>query len=664
MASLSREIPLGKKVAVLVIDAQNYCWVKGRGIWAGAEEAGAPSDYYWESVSAATCKIAAILKAARFGNRAERVFTVIEALTSDGRDLSLDYKISKLGVSKGSWEAQVVEGLAPVGDEIVLPKGSSSVFCSTNASYILRNLGVEQLVVVGGLTDQCVESAVRDACDEGFLVTLVTDACVTHSAERHANSLEAVKGYCRRRTAAEVVAELSGAARGAPSAARRALAAAGEGPVYVRFEVVDLNGKALNKTVPSKHAFDGVYMYSGALAMGADSRILTFPTCVGDAGCPNWKLAPDWSTLQRLPWASSSTRTVFRVYCDVLKHSVAPLGACPRVACRSALGALEEAHGLRVLAASELEFVVFKGDAPHFGGVDIFSTLQFVKTEDLAYAIAEDMAEVDVDVRTLNTEYGDGQLEITFSPKFGVAAGDDASTFKTGVKELAYRRGLAATFSSKPFGGPRGVGNGGHFNFSLWRSEDEPATHAADDETGLCATAKHFLAGVLAHARGIEALAAPTPGCYARHGNWAPTKADWGKDDRTACVRVKADPQGAPDAAYFEYRAPSAAANAYLVLAGLAAAGADGIDRKLQLPGPKDPDAPKLPTSLPEALDALKADTVLAAVLGDDFLAWFDGVKRAEVAFVDRSIERFRADGDAEDVAIQKAWNDLYFQFV
>ena len=116
------------------------------------------------------------------------------------------------------------------------------------------------------------------------------------------------------------------------------------------------------------------------------------------------------------------------------------------------------------------------------------------------------------------------------------------------------RRGLAATFASKPFGGPRGVGNGGHLNISLWRGED-PATgelRRGPRDDGLSTTAKHFIAGVLAHARGLEALAAPTPGCYARHGNWAPTRADWGHDDRTVCVRVKS--RGcAPGDAYVEY---------------------------------------------------------------------------------------------------------------
>ena len=140
--------------------------------------------------------------------RAEVVYTVIECLTLDGRDRSLDYKISGLFAAKGSEEAQVIDDLAPLDNEIVIPKTSSSLFNSTNFDYVLHNLGVEYLVVMGILTDQCVETTIRDGCDRGYLMTVVEDACAADSVDRHAASLAGIKGYCRRRTTAEVVAEL------------------------------------------------------------------------------------------------------------------------------------------------------------------------------------------------------------------------------------------------------------------------------------------------------------------------------------------------------------------------------------------------------------------------------------------------------------------------
>ena len=138
----------------------------------------------------------------------EVMYTVIESLTKDGRDRSLDYKISGIFAAKGSWEAEVIDELAPGDDDIVIPKTSSSLFNSTNCEYVLRNLGVEYVMVMGMMTDQCVETAVRDGCDRGFLMTLVDDACATYSEQRHREALVGFKGYCRVRTTAQLVEEL------------------------------------------------------------------------------------------------------------------------------------------------------------------------------------------------------------------------------------------------------------------------------------------------------------------------------------------------------------------------------------------------------------------------------------------------------------------------
>src|SRR5262249_26110742 len=86
--------------------------------------------------------------------------------------------------------------LAPAADDIVLPKTSSGVFNSTNIDYVLRNLGIETLIVAGIMTDQCVDMAVRDAADRGYLVTCVGDACAAATEERHAAALRAFGGYC------------------------------------------------------------------------------------------------------------------------------------------------------------------------------------------------------------------------------------------------------------------------------------------------------------------------------------------------------------------------------------------------------------------------------------------------------------------------------------
>lgn len=138
----------------------------------------------------------------------EIVYTVIESLTRDGRDRSLDHKLSNIHIPRGSHLAKVIDLVAPHEDDIVLPKTSSGIFNSTNVDYVLRNLGVENLIVVGFLTDQCVDMAVRDGADRGYYVICANDACATYTDERHATGLRAFGGYCRLQSVDEVLADI------------------------------------------------------------------------------------------------------------------------------------------------------------------------------------------------------------------------------------------------------------------------------------------------------------------------------------------------------------------------------------------------------------------------------------------------------------------------
>jgi ureidoacrylate peracid hydrolase len=208
---LSREIPLApRESAVLFIDVQNFAAKRQGAEFKDIPEAEFQAKYGWyfETLKNRAIPNMQRLQAACRKAKIEVMYTTIESLTKDGRDRSLDYKITGFNVPKDSWDGKVIDELAPADDEIWLPKSSSSVFVSTHIDYILRNLGVKQLVLSGIVTDQCVESAVRDACDLGYLVTQVTDACATYSQERHDNSLRAIKGYCRQRTTDQVIAEL------------------------------------------------------------------------------------------------------------------------------------------------------------------------------------------------------------------------------------------------------------------------------------------------------------------------------------------------------------------------------------------------------------------------------------------------------------------------
>ncbi|MDT7953010.1 MAG: isochorismatase family cysteine hydrolase [Acetobacteraceae bacterium] len=208
---LSREVEIDPEhAALLFIDVQNYVAGADGGEYAhlDAPEREATYGFFFRTMRDTAIPNMQRVQAACRAGGIEVLYTVIENLTRDGRDRSLDYKISGLNVPRGSWDGRVIDAIAPGEDEIVLPKTSSSVFISTNIDYVLRNLGVRSLIIAGVLTDQCIDSAVRDACDLGYLVTTVTDACATHSQERHDWSLRNNRGYARQVTTAAMVDEI------------------------------------------------------------------------------------------------------------------------------------------------------------------------------------------------------------------------------------------------------------------------------------------------------------------------------------------------------------------------------------------------------------------------------------------------------------------------
>jgi ureidoacrylate peracid hydrolase len=204
----SREVPIDPAhAALLIVDVQNYC---AHPDGAGAHHLDSQQrDYLFRRLRETVLPNLQLLQSACRRAQIEIVYAAVENMTRDGRDRSLDYKISGIDVPRGSWDARVLDEIAPAEDEMIFRKTSSSVFISTNIDYVLRNLEVRSLIVAGMMTDQCVESAVRDACDLGYLVTLITDACVTDSAERQGQSLIGIRGYCRQRRTDALLAEIA-----------------------------------------------------------------------------------------------------------------------------------------------------------------------------------------------------------------------------------------------------------------------------------------------------------------------------------------------------------------------------------------------------------------------------------------------------------------------
>ncbi len=209
---LSREVEVEPAhTALLFVDVQNFncTWEGGEYATLSAAEKEARYGYFFRTFKDTALPNMVLLQKACRRAGIEVTYTVVESMTADGRDRSLDYKITGFHVPKGSPDARMVDELAPAADEMVFPKTSSSVFISTNIDYVLRNLGTRYLIIAGCLTDQCIDSAVRDACDLGYLVTVPTDAVVTQSQERHDWALRNNRGYCRQRTTRELLDEIS-----------------------------------------------------------------------------------------------------------------------------------------------------------------------------------------------------------------------------------------------------------------------------------------------------------------------------------------------------------------------------------------------------------------------------------------------------------------------
>ncbi len=210
----TRDLPVEiPHTTLLFIDVQNYCARRDGSEFAHMSREAFDRELGWffDKFEAETLPNMQKLQEGCRRAGIEVMYTVIRNLTDDGRDRSLDYKITGFNVPKDSFDGQVLDAIKPGPDEMVLPKTSSNVFVSTNIDYVLRNLSTKHLVISGIVTDQCVASATMTACDLGYLVTLVTDACATYTQERHDATLKAIKGYCRQRTTDAFLREIAAA---------------------------------------------------------------------------------------------------------------------------------------------------------------------------------------------------------------------------------------------------------------------------------------------------------------------------------------------------------------------------------------------------------------------------------------------------------------------
>ncbi len=198
--------------ALLCIDMQYLDAARGHGVFASAESANMPpeaQDYYFDRLEQAVLPNVARLQAAFRARELEVIHTRIQSLTPDGRDRGPGHKRLGLHAPPGSKDAEFLEVVAPLENEIVINKTASGVFNCTNIEYVLRNLKIDGLFVVGVYSNECVSTAIRDACDLGFYVTLIADGCTTVTPELQKATLTTMKDrYARVMTTEDAIAEL------------------------------------------------------------------------------------------------------------------------------------------------------------------------------------------------------------------------------------------------------------------------------------------------------------------------------------------------------------------------------------------------------------------------------------------------------------------------
>jgi nicotinamidase-related amidase len=200
------------KTALLCIDMQYLDAAPGYGVFADADASGVPheaQEYYFNRLDEIVLPNVRRLQDAFREHELEVIHTRIQSLTMDGRDRSPGHKRLNLHAAPGSREADFIERVAPVENEIIINKTASGVFTSTNIQYILRNMEITGLFVVGVYSNECVSTAIRDACDLGFYVTLISDGCATVTPELQQATITTMKDrYARVLTTDEAVAEI------------------------------------------------------------------------------------------------------------------------------------------------------------------------------------------------------------------------------------------------------------------------------------------------------------------------------------------------------------------------------------------------------------------------------------------------------------------------
>ncbi len=405
---------------------------------------------------------------------------------------------------------------------------------------------------------------------------------------------------------------------------------------YIRLQFTDLLGVIKNVEIPSSQlpkALDNKMMFDGSSIEGF-VRIEE----------SDMYLVPDLDTWVVFPWGNEHGK-VARLICDIYNPDGTPFEGDPRYILKRALKEAEEMGYTAFNVGPEPEFFLFKLDEKGEPTLDLndqggyFDFAPLDLGENCRRDIVLTLEKMGFEIEASHHEVAPGQHEIDFKYANALHAADQILTFKLVVKTIAHKHGLHATFMPKPLYGV--AGSGMHANQSLFRG-NQNVFFDESDELGLSETAKHYLAGILLHARGFTAITNPLVNSYKRlvPGYEAPCYVAWSAKNRSPLIRI---PSSRGVSTRIEVRSPDPATNPYLALAVMLKAGLDGIKNKLAAPPAIDRNIyvmneeereengiSSLPATLKEAIECLKADSVICEALGEHALIHFIEAKEIE----------------------------------
>lgn len=419
---------------------------------------------------------------------------------------------------------------------------------------------------------------------------------------------------------------------------------------FINLQFIDIMGMVKNQTIPVSEfaeAIDHGIWFDGS-SIGGFARVAE----------SDMYLMPDLDTFAIIPWERGPDTTTARVICDTFTPNGYPFPGDPRHVLRKVI---EECrgYGYEYMIGPEAEFFLFLRNAagqptaqPHdeAGYFDVSTDLG----TNIRRKMVNALSEMGIQVEALHHEVAPGQHEIDIHYDKALKTADNVTTLKVAVKAIAQQSGLYATFMPKPITGI--AGSGMHVHQSLIDLKTgENVFVDSEGEYGLSKIALSFIAGLLDHAAAISAVVAPTVNSYKRlvPGYEAPVSISWARTNRSALIRIPRINPRRPQATRIELRNPDPSANPYLAFAVILKAGLDGIKRNLTPPEPAEEDLyhinpylqlKNLPSSLDEALDALKNDDLIASALGPHVYERFMEAKRQEWAEYRLSVTQWELD--------------------